>query len=41
MWLTEVLGQLKGEEINFKNGPSNTWIMDPHVKVRCLVFRFK
>lgn len=33
MWLAELLGRERGEEVQLKNTSSTQWICDPHVKV--------
>lgn len=33
MWLAELLGRERGEEVQLKNAPSTKWTCDPHVKV--------
>lgn len=33
MWLAELLGRERGEEVQLKNDPSTKWTCDPHVKV--------
>lgn len=41
MWLTELLGRERGEDIQLKNAPLTQWICNPHVKVHvhsCFTF---
>lgn len=33
MWLAELLGNERGEQVHLKNASSTQWICDPHVKV--------
>ncbi|KAJ3751464.1 hypothetical protein DFH05DRAFT_1570329 [Lentinula detonsa] len=33
MWLTEILGRMRGEEVWLRNNPYTTWQFDPHAKV--------
>ncbi|KAF5364876.1 hypothetical protein D9757_013038 [Collybiopsis confluens] len=33
MWLADVLGRMRGEDIMLKNNPNSDWICDPHFKV--------
>ncbi|KAF5347228.1 hypothetical protein D9757_014573 [Collybiopsis confluens] len=33
MWLTEVLGRLRGEDVRLSRNPGTEWICDPHCKV--------
>lgn len=36
MWLAEVFGGLKGEDVDLQNARVTAWIFDPHAKVRHL-----
>jgi hypothetical protein len=33
MWLAEVLGHMRGEEVQLKDNPATVWSCDPHTKV--------
>ncbi|KAF5374550.1 hypothetical protein D9757_012410 [Collybiopsis confluens] len=33
MWLTEVLGRVRGEDVCLSNNPGTDWVCDPHSKV--------
>ncbi|KAF5339520.1 hypothetical protein D9757_015107 [Collybiopsis confluens] len=33
MWLTDVLGRIRGEDTMLKNNPESDWVCDPHYKV--------
>ncbi|KAF5377991.1 hypothetical protein D9757_009836 [Collybiopsis confluens] len=33
MWLTEVLGRLRGEQVMLKNNPETDWVCEPHSMV--------
>lgn len=33
MWLAELLGRERGEEVQLKNAPLTQWVCDPHTKV--------
>ncbi|KAF5360327.1 hypothetical protein D9757_013947 [Collybiopsis confluens] len=34
MWLTEILGQMRGDTVCLSNNPETDWVFDPHSKVR-------
>lgn len=37
MWLAELLGRERGEEVQLGNNPSTHWVCNPHVEVNCPV----
>ena len=40
MWLTEVLGRMRGEVVQLHDNPATPWQCDPHVKVHLFPWRF-
>lgn len=40
MWLAELLGRERGEEVRLKNRSSTQWVCDPHVQVHFVGYFF-
>ena len=36
MWLAEVFGRMRGEEVQLQNNPATEWQCDPHMEVSSL-----
>jgi len=37
MWLAQLMGQLRGEEVRLQDNPLTEWVCDPHTQVKYLI----
>jgi len=38
MWLAEIIGRMKGEDVKLRNNPLTEWVCDPHTKVSYILY---